>query len=172
MYPDGRTVEGPLRPGSDRPYSRAFHAPPGATPAIGPAAPLTATWQNGIALLGYTLEGTVAPGQTVAVTLFYRATAAPTANDIAFVHLLGPAKADGSPLWAQADSEPCGGGLPTGKWRAGDVVRDTITLQLPADLPPGDYQLITGFYTWPDLARLRVIDGSGDVVELTTWVLP
>ena len=28
------------------------------------------------------------------------------ANDIAFVHLLGPARADGSPLWAQADSEP------------------------------------------------------------------
>ena len=172
MYPDEETVEGPLRPGSDRPYYRAFHAPPGATPAVGPAAALTATWRNGIALLGYTLEGTAAPGETVAVTLFYRATAAPTANDIAFVHLLGPARADGSPLWAQADSEPCGGGLPTGKWRAGDVVRDTVTLTIPADAPAGEYTLVTGFYSWPDLVRATVVEDGGDAVELTIFRMP
>ena len=172
MYPDGQTVEGPFPPGSDRPYYRAFHAPPGATPAIGPTASHSATWENGIALLGSTLEGTVAPSQIVAVTLFYRATATPMANDIAFVHLLGPARADGSPLWAQADSEPCGGGLPTGKWRAGDVVRDTVTLTIPADAPAGEYRLMTGFYSWPDLVRATMVENGGDAVELTRLSIP
>jgi hypothetical protein len=171
MYPTGETVEGPLRPGSDRPYFRAFQAPAGAQPAVGPDIALPATWQDGIELLGYTKEGTAAPGETLTVTLFYRATAAPSANYTAFVHLLGPARADGSPLWAQADSEPCGGGLPTGKWRPGDVVRDTVTLTIPADAA-GEYQLVTGFYTWPDLVRLP-LDGDGsDAIELTQLTIP
>ena len=172
MYPDGRTVEGPLRPGSDRPYYRAFHAPPGATPAVGPAAPLSAAWENGIALLGYTLEGTAAPGQTVAVTLFYRATAAPRTNYTTFVHLLGPLRSDESPLLAQTDGEPCGGGLPTGKWRPGDVIRDTVTLTIPADAVAGEYTLVTGFYSWPDLVRATVVEDGGDAVELARWTIP
>ncbi len=170
MYPDGQTVDGPMRPGSDRPYYRAFHAPPGASPAVEPAVTLPATWRNGIELLGYTLEGTSAPGETLTVTLFYRATAAPTANYTAFVHLLGPARPDGSPLWAQADSEPCSGALPTGAWRPGDVVRDTVTLTAPADAAAGEFMLATGFYSWPDLVRLPV--AGGDAVELRRWVVP
>ncbi len=168
MYPTGETVEGPLRPGSDRPYYRAFHTPPGATPALGPAVPLVASWADGIELIGYANNGEVAPGRILSISLFYRATAAPTANYTAFVHLLGPARADGSPVWAQSDSEPCGGGLPTGRWRAGDVIRDTVTLVLPPDLPAGEYRLVTGFYTWPELTRLSVSSG-GDAVDLATY---
>lgn len=37
-----------------------------------------------------------------------------------------------------------------------------------ADLLPGEYRLVTGFYTWPDLVRVPLTDGSGDRVELTT----
>ena len=168
MYPTGETVEGPSRPGSDRPYYRAFHTPPGATPALGPAVPLVASWADGIELIGYANNGEVAPGRTLTISLFYRATTAPTTNYTAFVHLLGPARADGSPVWAQADSEPCGGGLPTGKWRAGDTIRDTVTLVLPPDLPTGEYWLVTGFYTWPELTRLSVSSG-GDAVDLATY---
>jgi 4-amino-4-deoxy-L-arabinose transferase-like glycosyltransferase len=168
MYPTGETVEGPLRPGSDRPYYRAFHAPADARSALRPDVTLAAQWVKGIELLGYAKEGDVARGQTITVTLFYRATAAPPANYIAFVHLLGPAKDDGSPLWAQSDSEPCGGGRPTGQWRAGDVIRDTVTLTLPPDLPAGEYQLVTGFYTWPELQRLVSNDGR-DAIELATF---
>ena len=168
MYPTGQTTDGPLRPGSDRPYYRAFHAPAGAQPAVGPAVSLPTTWDNGIELLGYTLQGTAAPGETLTVTLFYRATAAPTLNYTAFVHLLGPARADGSPLWAQVDSEPCGGGLSTGKWRAGDVILDMVTLTIPADAAAGEYTLVTGFYNWPDLVRANVI-GGGDAVTLLTF---
>ncbi len=166
MYPMGETVEGPLPPGSDRPYYRVFTAPAGATPAAGPAVALDATWADGIGLRGVTTEPlTLAPGDSLTVTLFYEATAAPSANYTAFVHLLGPARADGSPVWAQSDSEPCGGGRPTGKWRAGDLIRDVVTLAIPADAPAGEYTLATGFYSWPDLARLP-LSGGEDALPL------
>jgi len=172
LYPTGETADGPRPPGSDRPYYRVFTAPAGATPAAGPDVALEATWADGIGLRGVTAEPlTLAPGDSLTMTLFYEATAAPSANYTAFVHLLGPARADGSPVWAQSDSEPCGGGRPTGKWRAGDLVRDTMTLTIPADAPAGDYTLATGFYSWPDLVRVPLA-GGGDAAELTHWTIP
>lgn len=167
QYPTGETIDGPFPPGSERPYYRIFHVPPSARPATGPAMPQPAAWSDGIELLGYTVAGTPAPGETITVTLFYRATAAPAASYTAFVHLLGPAQADGSPLWAQSDSEPCGGALPTTLWRAGDLVRNTVTLDIPAGAPPGTFELATGFYTWPDLVRLPLTAG-GDRLTLGT----
>lgn len=35
---------------------------------------------------------------------------------------------------------------PTSVWRVGDVVPDVHTLEIPADLPPGAYRLVTGVY--------------------------
>ncbi len=167
LYPTGKTADGPLPPGSDRPYYRVFTAPAGATPAAGPDVALEATWVDGIGLRGVTAEPlTLAPGDSLTVTLFYEATAAPSANYTAFVHLLGPARADGSPVWAQSDSEPCGGALPTGKWQVGDRLRDTITLTIPLDAPAGEYSLATGFYSWPDLTRLPLASG-GDTLPLS-----
>lgn len=167
MYPEGETVEGPLRPGSDRPYYRAFHAPARATSLVGPPE-LQATWANGIELVLVELAGHgSAEGGEYSAALTYRATAAPPANYTAFTHLVGPAKPDGSTLWAQSDSEPCGGALPTRAWRPGDLIRDTMSFTLPPDTPAGQYILMTGFYTWPDLTRVP-LEGGGDTVILYT----
>jgi hypothetical protein len=167
LFPDGNITSGPLRPGSDRPYYNVFQVPAGASPAFGPVVPLAVDWAGEIELLGFDLDGeAVAQGENLTVTLTYRAEAAPQANYTAFVHLLGPPRPDGSPVWAQSDSEPCGGALPTGRWRAGDLIRDTVSLAIPADAPAGTYELTTGFYTWPDLIRLPV--AGGDAVTLGT----
>ena len=167
LYPNGETIDGLLRPGSDRPYYRAFHAPARATPVDGPAVALAAAWNDGIGLRGYEVEpAALAPGDSLTITLFYEATAAPSANYTAFVHLLGPTRADGSPVWAQADSEPCGGARPTGTWQVGDQLRDMITLTIPLDAPAGEYSLATGFYSWPDLTRLPLASG-GDTLRLS-----
>lgn len=169
LYPAGETIEGPLRPGSDRPYYRAFHVPPGARPIDDVISATAANWGS-FELVGYEMNGTVAAGETLDVSLTYRATSATPTNYIAFVHLLGPTKPDGSPLWAQSDAEPCDGGLPTGRWQPGDLIRDTITLTIPDGAPPGEYRLVTGFYSWPDLVRLPV--DAGDAVELVAVTLP
>lgn len=167
LFPDGRTSDGPLRPGSDRPYYRLFEIPPGATTG-GPTSTPQATWDGRITLLDARVEPEApAPGDAVTVTLTYKALADIAVDYTAFVHLLGPPVPDtGSPLRAQADNAPCGGGLPTYRWREEDVIRDTVTVQLPADLPAGEYQLVTGFYTWPDLARLPVDETGADAVEI------
>jgi hypothetical protein len=56
--------------------------------------------------------------------------------------------------------------LPTHLWRAGDIVQDQITLQLPTDLDHGQYQLVTGFYTLPDVTRVTLADTGADSVLL------
>lgn len=168
LFPNGTITDGPLRPASDQPYYRTFFLPAGSDRGYNQE-PI-ASWNEGLALLEYSVEpAEVSPGQTVSVTLTYQALDHPGVDYTAFVHLLGsPNSATGSPLWAQADSLSCGGTLPTGRWQPGDIIRDTITLQIPSDIPEGDYNLMTGFYTWPELTRLISVDSNSDAVPIGT----
>ncbi len=59
----------------------------------------------------------------------------------AFVHLVGP-----QGLAAQYDSPPLGGRYPTGRWDAEEVVQEPFALDVPGNLPSGEYRVITGFY--------------------------
>lgn len=169
LFPQGTTEPGVPRPGSDRPYFNAFRLPAGAvtTPPLPDEA--LAVWDDRIELLqAEVTPATVTPGETVTIDLTYRAKAPPGTNYTAFVHVLGAPRPDtGSPLWAQSDSEPCGGGRPTTSWQPGDLLRDTVTLALPPDIAPGEYSIVTGFYSWPDLTRLTTADGA-DAVRLGT----
>lgn len=160
MYPLGTVTDGPLRPNSDRPMVQVFTVPPGAIPSAAPTVRAEALWDGGIALLGATLSTTTPQaGEAITVDLLYR-TAAGLPDYTAFVHLLGPPNpADGGPVWSQSDSPPCQGALPTSRWPDGDRLRDQITLTIPPDAPPGEYALVTGFYSWPDLVRLP-LEGS------------
>ncbi|MGH2541415.1 MAG: hypothetical protein ACRDIB_01375, partial [Ardenticatenaceae bacterium] len=107
---------------------------------------------DGIELGGAAFPTAVEPGDTLPVTLGWRAgDAAPAADYTAFVQLLGP-----SGLVAQSDAYPTarleGRTLvrPTSGWVAGEVVGDHHILTVPLTLPPGDYRLIAGLY---DLAQ-------------------
>ena len=85
----------------------------------------------------------------------------------AFVHLLGPLNpALGSPLWAQDDHEPGQATYSTDRWFPGEVIVDTFHLQIPADAPPGEYTLSTGFYDLETMARLPRSDATGDTVTM------
>lgn len=76
------------------------------------------------------------------VTLYWFALRETAQNHKVFVHLLGP---DGQVV-AQSDSEPVGGFTPTTRWKQGELIPDTHRLTLPADLPPGEYELRAGLY--------------------------
>jgi hypothetical protein len=82
------------------------------------------------------------PGDTIALTTTWVATAAPSRDFTLFFHLGDPA----APPLAQGDSPPRGGGYPTRYWAAGEVIDDWYTLTLPLDLPDGRYSLLLGFY--------------------------
>ena len=63
-----------------------------------------------------------------------------------FTHLLGPAKADGSTVWAGQDARPGQGSAPTTTWAPDDLILDEYQLQFPLDMPPGEYAIEAGLY--------------------------
>jgi hypothetical protein len=98
------------------------------------------------------------------VQLSWQATSPRRGRYTTFVHLVGAAG-----LVAQHDQEPFGGFYPTSDWLTGISVTDRSPLALPADLPPGEYQLWVGLYdsnTGQRLAQLQ--DGGGDAFAAAT----
>ncbi len=166
IFPGGATSAGPSRPDSDEVYFTAYQVPAGSEAQLADGDELLLNWNNEIGLLNYDLSPErVEPGDDLELTLTYKALADLDTNYTAYVHLLGgPNLESSNQIWGQSDGEPCGGAVRTGTWRAGDILRDTIHLRLNADAPPGTYQVTTGFYTWPDITPLALVDQELGVV--------
>lgn len=80
-----------------------------------------------------------------------------------FVHVVDESGA----TVTQSDHWP--GGLPTNILDAGQIVIDQLTLDLPADLPPGRYQLRVGLYLAESGARLPIVQKeSGSAIDYVT----
>ena len=92
------------------------------------------------------------PGDTVDLRLFWRALAYMYTDYTAFVHVLGP---DGQVV-AQHDQRPMNGFLPTSYWPPNQVIADDYAIEIPADAPPGDYQVLVGLYDLETMDRLPV----------------
>ncbi|MGC9396089.1 MAG: hypothetical protein ACP5J4_14700 [Anaerolineae bacterium] len=111
------------------------------------------TLGDGIELLGYDLHGNAVPGQQIDVVLYWRAYAPISKDYVIFTHLLGPDQT----LVSQFDAPPLGRLYPTTAWKERSIFTHIATLAIPADAAPGEYHLLTGMYTYPDLERLTVI---------------
>lgn len=131
--------------------------------------PLTVTLGEDVALLGYELETQPArpvsqspfvvlePGDVIELTLYWQAQHYIHEDFSVFVHLLDR---QGS-LLSQADSMPGGGFQPTSLWDTYRVVTDRYQLPIPADTPPGLYDVKIGMYRYASLERLLVLDEEG-----------
>jgi 4-amino-4-deoxy-L-arabinose transferase-like glycosyltransferase len=130
--------------------------------SVAPPYAVDAAFQGGLALAGYDLPAsTLAPGETLDVTLYW-ASAGPLPVDYTvFVHLVD---SDGQ-IAAQADSPPRAGRYPTTAWGADERFPDSHTLALPTDLPSGAYTLVVGLYDPSSGARLP-LEAGGDSVRL------
>jgi hypothetical protein len=155
--PEAREDLGSVRVGE------AKLAPPAEEAQTPPDHVLEVALNDGIALLGYDLSfRSVAPGETITLTLHWQAQATPSADYQVFVHLLG---AGPEPV-AQGDGPPLMGDYPTRVWALGEVIVDPHAIVLPADVPPGQYHLLVGMYDLETLVRLPRLDGAGDAVEM------
>jgi hypothetical protein len=111
-----------------------------------------------IALRGYSLAQTAT---TVRLTLAWQALAPIETDFRHFVHLVGAAS---GAIAVQDDAMPRQNSYPTSQWSSGEIVTETITLNLEA-APPGAYALAVGLYE-PDGSaspRLPAVAG-GDLV--------
>jgi hypothetical protein len=64
-----------------------------------------------------------------------------------------------------SDAIPAGWERPTTGWIADEYIADPHELVLPADLPPGNYQLLVGLYDAASGARL-IMDSGKDAYLL------
>ena len=133
----------------DRP--RRFDLPP-----VG--RPLAATVGQKAHLRGYDLDLSRAhPGGEIRLTLYWQAGGPMVRPFKVFTHLVG---ATGRPL-AQHDAPPGGGCCPADTWAAGEVIVDEHPIPLPADLPPGAYDLVVGLYDEESGQRVPAYDAKG-----------
>lgn len=107
---------------------------------------------------------TASPGDTIHLTLRWRALDKAEESYTVFVHLIDLAN---QPLVA-LDYTPLGGAMPTHlwipKWLPGQEMRDPYSLQIPPDLPPGQYLIEVGFYEMVGLRRLHLAAADGSLV--------
>jgi len=124
------------------------------------ACPVGAHLGEAITLVGYDLDpagGSVRPGETLAVTLVWRAEALPETDYTVFVHLTD----ERGTLVAQDDRPPLEGEYRTSFWAPGDVVRDTYYLTLDSTQSPCICTLYVGMYDPVASVRLPAYDGLG-----------
>jgi hypothetical protein len=107
---------------------------------------------------GYDLEPeTARPGETLCLTLYWRAERIMTRSYAVFTHLLDAE----SHIIAQHDRLPVEWSRPTTGWLPGEVIADVHLLDLKADVPPGEYLLEVGLYNAETDVRLPVLDTAG-----------
>jgi hypothetical protein len=123
--------------------------------------------QDDVALLGFDLPQSQAnPGDSVPVTLYWKALAPMRVNLRVFVHLIGP---DGQ-LWGQSDKwNPAD--FPTGRWPVDHYVRDEHQARLRSDAPPGKYQVIAGLWDGDTGLRMHQLDANGQPTSADGIVL-
>ena len=138
------------------------------TVSTGARLPLNANLGNQVMLVAVEMERIeVPPGDTLVLTLHWRALAQMGTPYIVFVHL---ARTDGS-IVAQQDAEPRNGTYPTTLWQMDEQVRDSYTFLIPNDTPPGSYWIKAGMYAPDTGQRLPVVEPGTAQVENNSVVV-
>lgn len=114
------------------------------------------------ALLGYALETTeIKPGAYLAVTLYWQARDNTRDSYQSFVQLVSAGEA-AAPL-VMSEAIPGSGLRPTPTWNWGETIPDQHLLQLPDNLPAGQYNLAAGLYDVKTGARLTTPSGDSTI---------
>lgn len=98
------------------------------------------------------------PGETLALVLTWEALSTPAVDYSVFVHVRDFA----GRTVAQHDGWPRLESSPTSRWAADNVVLDPHVINLPAELPPGEYRLVAGLYA--EAGRLSLASGGNEAL--------
>lgn len=129
---------------------------PSDMPAEGEARFAAEGWS--VALLGWAAPFSAAPGADLRVSLHWQSAAAAPMDYTVFLHL----RDDAGRTWARGDGQPTWFiPLPASRWLPG-ASWDAHAVKLPADLPPGRYSLVVGWYAVGSGQRLALLDEAGN----------
>lgn len=92
------------------------------------------------------------PGESISLTFFWQAVAAPATDYVMFVHFTTPQGGIVSQLETQGTVRP------TGQWNVGEIMVEPYQLPIPPTTLPGDYQLRVGLYNPATKARLPILE--------------
>ncbi|NNJ09355.1 hypothetical protein EKD04_003335 [Chloroflexales bacterium ZM16-3] len=99
-------------------------------------------WERGVVLRGWRLDGPVAPGAELPITLTWHSLEPIPRSWTVFLELRDAA----DQTLARSESRPRDATLPFTYWTPGDWVADQHRIALPEGLSPGPYRLIVGLY--------------------------
>ncbi|MFQ6014166.1 MAG: 6-pyruvoyl-tetrahydropterin synthase-related protein [Anaerolineae bacterium] len=132
------------------------HSPP--DKVLGVQNPKRINLDDEVLFLGYDLaQGSVRQGESLRLTLYWKALHPLNADYSSFVHLDSPL--DGTAQALSNNQQP--GGIATFSWLPTLYTRDPHILSIPVDTPPGQYLLRAGLYDVYTDERLRVISEGG-----------
>ena len=177
MRPDGQ-LAWKLADGFGPSYAVAYHLPAttgdlSAFPA--PDQRIDSTLGSKPRLVGYSLDAeTSTPGNVANLILYWQALGPLEDDYTVFAHMLGNQNPPTFGLrWAGHDSQPGKGRYPTTHGRDGEAILDVHPLAVPANAPPGLYQLEASMYLLSAMLRLPGTNSEGqpkpdDAVPLGT----
>lgn len=126
------------------------------------------SFERGIIFEGYDTDKLAArPGETVALTLYWRVLERQTEDLWAFVHFLNA----GNQVYGQMDKRPVSDVFPMTKWPVGAPIVDPYWVEVPPGTPPGRYAVEIGLYR-PDGRRIGTLDGADHAIIGRLEVLP
>ena len=115
-----------------------------------------------VELLGYDLDATkLKAGDTMSLTLYWKALAQMNTSYTVFVHILDAE----SKIWWQWDSLPGNGTAPTPGWLPGEIIADQYEASILSNAPQGRYIIEIGMYQAETGERLPVLDKGGQVID-------
>lgn len=119
--------------------------------------PWRGNFDDKIELLGFNIDGKrFKPGSDIHLALQWQALTHLEEDYHAFVHVLD----GGHRVVAGHDKVPLNDYFRPTAWPVGEPLRDEYVLSLPDDLPDGTYELEVGWYSYPDLERLPLVEAS------------
>ena len=106
---------------------------------------LEVKFEDKLTLLGYKLEpkDKAAAGGNLTLSLFWRVDQPLPGDWKIFVHMEAPG------LKRQPfDHYGVGGLYPLSQWKKGEIIKDTVTMEIPGDWPKSNTQLLIGVFDW------------------------
>ncbi len=104
---------------------------------------LDVDFEGHLRLLGFDLEGEPKAGSKLTLSMYFRVDKPLTGDWKIFVHFESPGKRR-----QPYDHYGVGDLYPVVEWKQGQIVRDRLEIEIPADWPGGKTQILVGLYDW------------------------